>query len=127
MSNREADIRVQVSQLTVFILSLNALIDTGRYKHVTIEEVNKQIDEGTIVQYIQNLLTEANIMSPYLDEAEVKAITDALQSLLDAYGGSERRKWVVENSGLNLMLAWITEMIQQGVGQQTVSLPWAHR
>lgn len=127
MSDRNDDITLEVVHLTHLILALNATIDTGRYEHVTIKEVEDRIDGGTIVPYMQELFAEAQILSPSLDETAAGEVTAALQSLLDVHGGRERRKWGVENGGLNLLLAWINEMIQQGIRQETVRLPWARR
>jgi hypothetical protein len=127
VSDRRTDIRLEFVHLTHLIIALNAAVDTGKYAHVTIDDVKKAIDDGTIVPYIQEVLADAQIMRPTLDESTKGEITAALQSLLDAYGGDERRKWGVQNSGLNLLLAWIFEMVQQGVRQETVHLDWARR
>ena len=37
-----------------------------------------------------------------------------MQDIYYGYAGQHRRKWGVENNGLNLILAWTNEIIQQG-------------
>jgi len=96
------------------------MIDTGKYQDITIEEVKREIEKGTVLEYVAerggtdidlSLITKAetwpNFRSFYIEH---------LQSIYNAYSGNERRKWGVQNSGLCLLLAWTNEIIQQGSG-----------
>ncbi len=40
--------------VTLLILQLNKLIDTGKYDDFTIEEVHSHIDDGTILQFLRD-------------------------------------------------------------------------
>ena len=55
----------------------------------------------------------------------IAATLRAMQSLRDAYGvGSE---WGIQNNGLRAVISMANEMVQQGVGEETIRLPWARR
>lgn len=117
---------LKTSDLTLLILQLNGAIDTGKHQDITIEEVRQHIDEGDILQYLNTRLGNDIDLSLLLDPSyglqEGREITTALQNLLSAYAGNERRKWRVQNSGLCLMVAWVNELVQQGVGDKRIRL-----
>ncbi len=125
----QGPIEIKTNHLTLLILELNAAIDTGKHRDITIEEVKQHIDEGDILEYLNTRLGDdidlSLLLHPNYGLQEGRAITTALQSLRGAYGGDERRKWGVQNSGLCLMVAWVNEMVQQGVSDKKIRLNWA--
>ena len=111
---------MQHTALTFLILQLNHLIDKGKYDDITIEEIYARIDDGTILRFLQEWAQGDIDLSTHLN---TKTYGDfqifyvkQLQSIYDAYAGSEGRKWGVYNKGLCLLLAWTNEIIQQGNG-----------
>ena len=131
---------MKLSYLSYFIFNLNGAVDTGKYQNITIEEVEKHIEKRDLLRYLEKRLRDDIDLSLIIpiedlgvpdDVADGKewiktqvalskqaASTEAeliegLQRILDAYGGEERRRWRVQNSGLCLLIAWTTELIQQ--------------
>jgi hypothetical protein len=98
------------------------LLGTGKYDDITIEEVHKHINAGTILHFLRDQAGNDINLSSHMDS---KAYGDFqgfyvkhLQSIYDAYAGDESRKWGVKNKGLCLLIAWTNEIIQQGTGWQ---------
>ena len=106
--------------LTLLILQLNHLLDTGRYDTLTLEEVKSSIRDGSILQFIQQRAGMDVDFSILLDGLTYRNFerfyVTYLQSILENYGGDEGRKWGVENRGLCLLIAWTNEILQQGTG-----------
>jgi hypothetical protein len=124
---------MKLSALTGFVFCLNAAIDTGKYQDISIEEVEKHITKGDLLRYLTTTLKDnidLSLITPVenynLEDAEIgmqvaqsklgakveAEIIKGLQNILQSYGGDERRKWGIENSGLCLIVAWVTELIQ---------------
>jgi hypothetical protein len=104
--------------LTLLILEINHLIDLGKYDIITIEEIYKAINDGTILRYLKEKVGNDIDLSIHLNSKTFNDFeswyVEHLQSLYDAYSGDENRKWGVQNKGLCLLLAWTNEIIQQG-------------
>lgn len=111
---------VKLTPLTYMILAINHLIDTGKYNDISIDDIEKKIDDGTILNYLKEKAGNDIDLSLILNGTTYPGFEnfyiENLQSLYNAYSGNERRKWLVENSGLCLLLAWTNEIIQQGSG-----------
>lgn len=106
--------------LTLLILQLNSLLDTGKYDDISIEEVHEQIDNGNILRFLQERAGDDIDLSIHLNTDVYgdfeRFYVEYLQSIYHAYAGNERRKWGVENKGVCLLIAWTNEIIQQGTG-----------
>lgn len=129
-------------KLTLLILHLNHAIDTGKYQDISVEEAEDHIRAGDLFVWLQDKLgndIDLSLHTPVIDlgapeHLEGKEATEwikgqvshskqakktqaeiieRLQGILEAYGGDERRKWGVQNSGLCLLLAWVNELVQQ--------------
>lgn len=102
---------MKIVDLTLLILVLNAAIDKG---HKTDwEETQEHIEAGDIFSWLktQNFSIDLSLYNG--DRAHIaEEISQEWQNLYAGYAGSERRKWGVENNGLNLLLAWTNEIIQ---------------
>ncbi len=101
--------QVKLTALTYLILEINMLIDTGKYMDISIAEIEKEIEKGTVLEFIAkrgegdidlSIIIQTNTF-PYFKEF----YAEKLQSIYGAYAGNERRKWGVQNSGLCLLLA----------------------
>lgn len=105
------------SYLTLLILSLNALLDTGRYNSITIDEVEDRIRDGSILRFLRDRAGKEIDLSLQLstpNDSFERFYVSYLQNILDCYGGNENRKWGVQNLGLCLLIAWTNEILQQG-------------
>ena len=109
-----------ITALTLLVLEINHLLDTGNYDDVSIEDVEREIEDGTILRFLKEKAKEDVDLSILLQTDTYPGFeefyVESLQQLLNAHGGDERRKWGIENLGLCLLLAWTNEIIQQGAG-----------
>jgi hypothetical protein len=105
--------------LTLMILELNRMLDSGDFDAITVDEVLAHIDRGDILQWLKTRITEdfgsdlfEDPSTPYkgFEQFWVKH----LQSLLDT--SDLARRWGVKNRGLCVLIAWTNEIIQQGSG-----------
>lgn len=108
--------------LTLVVLTLTHLLDTGRFDSVTLDEVKARIADGTILRWLQTRTgdDDLGLLDILLDgktygDFERRYVT-SLQAIEGGYDGQERRKWGVENRGICLLLAWTNEILQQGHG-----------
>jgi hypothetical protein len=107
--------------LTLLIMEFNHLIDTGKYNHISIEDIHKTIENKNIIEYLSNETSGDSDFSLFLKEGSlysnyVKYYHEQMYNIYCASAGDERRKWRVENSGLCLLVAWTNEIIQHGSG-----------
>ncbi len=98
-------------QITRTIQELNPAIDKGKYQGITMNEVKDCIKEGNLFEWLSERLGDDIHLD--LDDTARREWNDKLENLRAAYGGNERRKWGVENSGLCFLVAWTTEFVQQ--------------
>ena len=111
---------VKLTALTLLILEINHLIDSGKYDNISIDVIYKHLEDGTIFEYLKQTAGQDIDLSLLINDSPYpgfkKFYIDNMQSMYNAYGGDERRKWGVEHKGLCLLLAWTNEIIQQGSG-----------
>ncbi len=112
--------RIKLSALTLLILELNHLIDSGKYAYITIEDAHKAIEQKSIIPFLAESTKGDSDFSLYGAEGPyanfVEYYHEQMYQIYGGYAGNERRKWGVENLGLCLLLAWTNELIQQGAG-----------
>lgn len=117
VANERTSEHIPVTQL---ILGLNSLLDSGKYDDITIDEIESRIDDGTVLEWLQERVgTDATIASHFRGP-EREWYLGGLQAIHDAYSGDEGRKWGVRRKGLALLLAWTNELLQLGSGWR----PW---
>lgn len=105
------------TELTLLILQLNSLLDSGQYDSITLDEVKKRIRDGSVLDYIQERAGRDVDLGLHLSSAAFTTNYIAyLQAILDGYDGDEARRWGVKNRGLCLLIAWTNEILQQGSG-----------
>lgn len=112
--------RIKLTALTLLILELNHLIDSGKYNNIGIEDVYNAIKQKQIIPYLRESTKADSDFSLYGEDGPYSGFVEYYhEQMYQIYGGSagnERRKWGVENLGLCLLLAWTNEIIQQGAG-----------
>ena len=104
---------MRITQLTVLGLVLNGAIDSGKYRNVSTEDVLTELERGTIFEYLQRILGR-NVFGDFSpqDKQEIREHWEALANVADS-----KRKFLVENNGLNLLLAYVLEGIQNGTSR----------
>lgn len=112
--------RIKLTALTLLILELNHLIDSGKYNSITIETVHTAIEQKRIIPFLKETTQGDSDFSLYGADGPysgfVEYYHEQMYQIYEGYAGNERRKWGVENLGLCLLLAWTNEVIQQGAG-----------
>jgi hypothetical protein len=105
--------------LTLMILQLNAMLDTGKFDDVTNDEVAEHIEAGDILTWLSKRGCDSFDASMFRDDGPYigfeKFWVEHLQSLQSAHGDGGR-KWGVRNRGLCLLIAWTNEALQMGEG-----------
>jgi hypothetical protein len=91
------------SSLTVLAYYLNGALDSGKHNNVTLDEVYEQIEAGTVFEYLKN--TVARIDLSGFSVADKQELVEEWQRMANAIDA--RRKLVVENNGICLLLAYV--------------------
>jgi len=109
---------MKVSALTLLILHINALIDSGKYSDISIDDIHRAIEKKQVLRFIKDRVGADIDLSIHLGDSPYGDFESYFETQLEnIYGGcagQERRKWGVENSGLCLVLAWTSEIVQRG-------------
>jgi hypothetical protein len=99
--------------LTYFLMEINAALDTGHYEDVTIKEIVYHLDQGDIVEFLgQRLVGDVNLS--YFEEDNEKSfeLNNQLYKVFLANENQEYENFGVQNNGLCLLIAYITEIMQ---------------
>ncbi|MHC4620554.1 MAG: hypothetical protein ACYTEQ_22635 [Planctomycetota bacterium] len=112
--------KIKLTALTLLIMELNHLVDSGKFNDISIDEVYEHIENKSILPFLTQRTKGVSDFSLYSDDGPYSNFTkfyhEQMACLYGGYGGDHRRKWGVENLGLCLLLAWTNELIQQGAG-----------
>jgi hypothetical protein len=112
--------KIKLTALTTLIFELNSLIDSGKFKHVTIDDVYAVIRDKRIIPFLDELTNGHGTIGFFQGDGPYSSFVDyyhdRMEQMHNAYSGNHRRKWGVENFGLCLLLAWTNELVQQGSG-----------
>ena len=106
--------------LTQLLQEYNHLIDTGKYAGITVDDICEEIEKKNVLAYLTKATSGDSDFSMFGDDGPwsrfIEKYLEEMSDLYLAQSGNIRRKWGVEESGLWLLVAWTTEMIQQGSG-----------
>jgi hypothetical protein len=109
---------MKVSALTLLVLHVNSLVDSGKYNDISIKDVHKAIEGKRVLRFLQERCGSDIDLSIHLESNTYGNFEDfyerSIGEIFGGYAGQERRKWGVENLGLCLILAWTNEIIQRG-------------
>ena len=98
---------------------LVSVIDTGKYGHLTPEQVGEQIAKGGVLVWLAKTAKDDIDLSVFLETQTygnfVPEYESELQDIWTTYGDQGRRKWGGENSGLCLLLTWTIEILKQRI------------
>lgn len=101
---------MKISLLTFVAFNLNGAMDTGRYDDIFIDTVKKEIEKGTIFDFLRARLGEDIDLSILKSSDEMELVAE-WQDLL--FSVNERRKMSIERRGLNLLIAYLLVGIQR--------------
>lgn len=111
---------MKVTALTLLILHINSLIDSGKYNDITIFDVHTAIENKELLRFIKKRCGSDIDLSIHLESTVYgdfeSFYEQQINQIYGGYAGDERRKWGIENLGLCLVLAWTNEIIQLGEG-----------
>ena len=115
--------KIKLTTLSYVLFEINAVLDTGKYDHISIDDIHREIENGTVLRFLAKEAAGDIDLSLILDRESDELnfeenYTRHLQSIYGGYAGQEGRKWGVENKGLCLLVAWTVEIIQKGSGWQ---------
>jgi hypothetical protein len=98
------------------IWELNALIDSGKYLYVSVEDVKKGIRTGDIPEYLKQTFPTGDFS--LIEAVEWPQLTKDWQYNVGDL--DERRKMGVTNSGLCLLLGYALNGLQQHPDYQKI-------
>ena len=98
--------------LSGFVLGMITAIDTRRHQDVSVAEVEEHIEKGDLISYLKDRLARDIDLSLYSPKI-AQEINEKMRYMLTGCKGSERRKWGIENSGLCLLAAWGTKLLEE--------------
>ena len=107
---REGNHSLRITNLTFLAFYLNSALDTGRYADITCDEVQAEVERGTIFDFLADRLGKDMDLS-ILDDAKRSALCAEWLDMLRSV--SARRKFGVENNGLCLLMSYCLEGIQR--------------
>ncbi|MDY6868253.1 MAG: hypothetical protein SVT56_10165 [Chloroflexota bacterium] len=112
--------KVNLTALTLLVLQLNALIDSGEFNDISIDKIYSVIESKSILPFLRERTkgkADFSLLGPDGPYPNFEDFYhDQMEKMYYGYAGDHRRKWGVKNIGLCLLLAWTNELIQQGAG-----------
>ena len=103
---------MKLTDVTYLIFEINAAIDSGNYQNITLAEVREEALKGNLFPFLKSRLGDDLDLSLY-DLRRLQELSDALKGIAEVLEGRERRKTGVERSGLCVLIAYMTELIQR--------------
>jgi hypothetical protein len=100
---------IKQTYLTYLIFIINGIIDEGKYKF-SFSEIKEQIKNKNIISFLREKVEYVDL-STYEGEKK-EEIENALYNVKESMDGYERKKLAIENNGLCLLIAYLTELIQ---------------
>lgn len=100
--------------VTLLILRINSLIDSGKYNDISFDDIHQAIDKKSLLRFLVTRCGDDARLEPHLESPGFeKKYEERMNNIYNACAGDEKRKWSIRNSGLCLALAWTNEIIQQ--------------
>lgn len=100
---------MRISQLTHLLFYLNGALGSGKYDHISIEQVKERIDHGTIFNFLASALNDDLDLS-ILEEADKASLLNEWREMLDIREG---KKFCVNRNGICLLNAYLIEGLQR--------------
>ena len=98
---------------------LVSVIDTGKYGHLTLEQVGERIAMGGVLAWLAKTAGDDIDLSVFLETQTygdfLLEYESEIQNIWTAYGDQVGRKWAIDNSGLCMLLTWTIEILKQRI------------
>lgn len=109
---------MKVTALTLILISLNAMQDSGKYDDITIDDIHFAARDMATLDFLKQVAGDDLDLSIHL-ETDVYGdfrsyFEEKFHQIAAGLDGREARKTGVKNSGISFAMAIIIEMIQQG-------------
>lgn len=103
---------MNITQLTVLGFELNGAIDSGNYQNISIKDIQREIENGSILEYLEKELGR-DILGDFSiqEKNELKEHWESLENV------TVSTEFLVKNNGLNLLIAYVLEGIQNGTSR----------
>jgi hypothetical protein len=99
--------------VTYFIFEVNHLLDSKEHRDtLSFAEARKAAEEGRVIKLLREKYPGEIDLSLFDDEREA-SFNEKIADIAGGLYNRERRKTGVENNGLNLLLAYGIELLQQ--------------
>ena len=105
--------QMHLNRLTYLAFYLNGALGSGHYDRVTIADVKREIEHGTIFDYLDETL-EWEVVLSLLSPDDREELVDEWRVM--ACRVNEFRKLCVESNGFCLLVAYLLEGIQRRTG-----------
>ena len=107
-----------ISFLTLMILNLSSLLDSGKHDDISLEDVKEHARAGDLIPFLNGRAkrVEGTFDNGFF-EVEPRFIDwyiTQLRDICEAIDGRERRKYGIESRGLCLLISYTAEIIQRG-------------
>lgn len=99
--------------ITHFIHQILPLIDSG--ETYSIEEIYNHIEKKDLVDWLENTYpfgSDNGLDFSLLDRKCRDFLHEEYESFLGGYYGQHYRKWGIKNNGLNLLVSWGIDIVQ---------------
>jgi hypothetical protein len=105
--------KLDIGSLTCALRDLNSALDSGTANGITFQEVCDYLEKGNLIEHLQERLgLSFSTVRPEVEQN--KFLIEGLRFVRDRAGGQELRRFGVQNSGVCLLIAYVTELIQNG-------------
>lgn len=101
---------MRITKLTSVGFHLNGALASGKYNHISMEEVKRRIEDGSVFDYLEAELGHDLDLS-LLTPGERTELLNEWRDFASAV--DEARKMCVDRNGLCLLVAYLLEGIQQ--------------
>jgi hypothetical protein len=92
-----------------FITELSAVIDSGKYQNIAVNDVLCRIEGENLIPWLKSQLKDDIDLSFFEENAELAQKLN--QELLELYEGYPGTKWGIKNNGLCLLISWIARIV----------------
>ncbi|ELH0894231.1 hypothetical protein Q9887_001100 [Vibrio fluvialis] len=102
--------KVRITQLTFLAFYINGAAGSGRYSDITLDECYTALENGSIFTFLKSRLGR-DFDDSILEDEQKKELIEEWEGLANVVDHS--RKFCIDDGGLNLVVAYILESIQQ--------------
>ena len=100
----------------IVAFEINSLIDHEKHRDISIKEIREVVENNNLIDYLEKKFPEEVDFSGISKENRAE-ISSNLNSFFNGYYGQEKRKFGIENNGLNLVLAYLINIMQEKIGE----------